>query len=346
MVDIEPPKEYGVKVTLLPPHQLPYGPDCGLDRTIQSFAFHYGLSQDNADTLKSLQLTSLRSFSTCDPDGDEEQVNTSRLILAYFTSPVAISLVGKMIRRLCSGEPLAAVPKPTGSVRKSAAGGGSKGKKAKVDASGVVDDGAVPSTSGSSQAPSDATPATPAADASGTVKSAAASSDSDSDSDDSDLDLTSKDTKADKLSKSDKAPKDLNLMVEEMGSAVSLIGLLTLFSVALHAGFHALSLPYRSCRSFGVFFSTAASCESTATPTKAIIPESLGILTMSYLESGRRSALPINRLSRKRSAVSSRRFIATFRAIPGMVFLGLRQVGSGFRLLGPLGLGGFGVSLI
>ena len=149
MADISTSKLYGDKVVLLPPHQIPYGADCKLDRSVQLFAFHYGLSQLNVDTLKIKQLSSPLAFSTCDPDGDEEQVATCRLILTYFDNPVAVCLITKMIRHLCRKEPFAEVPQPAAPGRKATASGGPPGKKAKSsDASGLVNDGAVPSSSG------------------------------------------------------------------------------------------------------------------------------------------------------------------------------------------------------
>lgn len=231
MADISAPKAYGDKVVLLPPHQFPYGADCKLDRSVQAFAFHYGLSQLNVDTLHILQLSSPLAFSTCDPDGDEEQVATCGLILTYFDNPVAVCLITKMIRRLCRKEPFTEVPQPAASVQQTSASGGPPVKKVKSSvASGAVNSGAVPSTSGlvptAPGAPPvpDASVATPALVAKPAKKSSHDAADTDTESDCSDCSDSALDADAtDKPSKPDKAPKDLNLMVEEIGSPVSIL---------------------------------------------------------------------------------------------------------------------------
>ena len=146
MTDISSPKSFADEILPLPAHQLPFGANCALDRRVQSAAFHYGLSQVNVDMLVDLLLTKPISFSTCDPDGNADQVDTFALIIAYFPSPVTRSLVTQLVRRFCCVDPFAAIVKPD--ARKAPASGGSVKKKSKVSAvSGLVAVNVVPSTS-------------------------------------------------------------------------------------------------------------------------------------------------------------------------------------------------------
>ena len=144
---IGPPSSFAATITLLPAHQFPFGADCELNRRVQSAAFHYGLTKANADSLVELHLATPLNFLSCNPAGDEDQVNTYKLVLPYFPNPVQGNLVAQLIRRLCRVDPFVAIPQPE--VCKAVPSGGSAKKKLKVSpVSGLVEDNVVASSSG------------------------------------------------------------------------------------------------------------------------------------------------------------------------------------------------------
>ena len=244
------PKSYRDKVVPLGDDQFPYGSDCPFSRDIQAAAFHHGLSVANLDSLDELQFDTALSFSTANPDGDEEQQGVFRLTIAVFDSPVARSKVSLFIRRLCRDDIFAAMDPPSSSKSSSVGlvpkkqkaaghvsdvGVGVASKKQRVGdhvlgvnvgASTSADPDSV--VSGDSAAAGGQESASAAGGGERTPSKCVSFSSSDDGSDDSDSDSLDEEeqggesgVKKERTKKTDRVPKDAHSMVEELGSAVS-----------------------------------------------------------------------------------------------------------------------------
>ena len=218
----------------LPPTQLPFGANCVLTREIQAFAFHYGLTVKNVQTLELQEFLSILSFSIANPDGDESQVAVHRITIAVHDSPVARAKVTMMIQRLCLPDPYAAVPlttapPPAKKIKSSAVTVAAVGSATTPSSGGVASaasaGGVNVGASGSGTPSASSTPASTSKASKRAADSSSSSDDSSTDDDDDDDD--DDDTVADKLltGKLDKIPNDASAMVDEIGSRVSLFHL-------------------------------------------------------------------------------------------------------------------------
>ena len=89
MADSTPkPKSYHARMVPLGEAHFPFGENCKLDREVQAAAYHHELSAKNVSALIGLELCTVLSFSTTNPDGDHDQRGTFRLVNAVFESPV------------------------------------------------------------------------------------------------------------------------------------------------------------------------------------------------------------------------------------------------------------------
>ena len=57
---IVPPDTFEEKVVLLPDQQHPFGPNCDLDRLIQSVLFHYGIGTKEAKVLEDVGFVAVK----------------------------------------------------------------------------------------------------------------------------------------------------------------------------------------------------------------------------------------------------------------------------------------------
>ena len=253
MVLPKPPRDTNVAVVPLDAGDHPYGAGCALDRDVQAVAHHYSLSKENVQELVKMELIDLNSYALCDPDGGLDEKGTFRLTIAYFDSPIVRAKVTRFIRRLCTEDVFAPVPvdvsgegssshyvidapKKKGKKKKDETVSATTGVSASVSVSGVGDaagavDAAVGGDNAVSKSSKDAAAAAPSAAADAKQSKSVSDQDS-SDSGDSESssdadDVVARDDatepKAKKSKTSDKAPRDPNAMVAQIGDAVSLL---------------------------------------------------------------------------------------------------------------------------
>ena len=230
---IVPPDTFEEKVVILPDQQHPFGPNCDLDRTIQSMLFHYGIGTKEAKVLEDVGFVAIKYLREANPDGDDEERDLyESTVASQITNPLMKRLMLKAVRRLLSTDPLEPlVEGARASSSSSSVAPPAKRQKTTTTTTTTATTATSSDTASASSQSSSTTASSSDGDSSKAKKSKSAKSskndedDFSSDSDDDDDAVSTEETASAEVSKSESTrskTKDLASLFEDVDAEVRL----------------------------------------------------------------------------------------------------------------------------
>jgi hypothetical protein len=123
--NIVAPEDLDAMVQILPTNQLPYGPECAIDRRIQAVFFHYSVSAPVVAKLDEEEFRKMTEFRLASPGLDS---GMWEFVESFCPNTLQKHKLKLAVRRLLSDDPMCAI-----SVKRSSSSStGTKAKKVKV----------------------------------------------------------------------------------------------------------------------------------------------------------------------------------------------------------------------